>query len=84
MNIIRSLQKWGNGNGVQLPKEVIEAAHIKVNQPLEVSTKGSSIILTPVKETNKITLESLLEGATPATVGGELDWGDDIGNERYE
>ena len=46
MNITQSLQKWGNGTGVRIPKKVIQAAHLELNQPLVVSLQGSSIVLT--------------------------------------
>ena len=84
MNVTQSIQKWGNGTGVRLPKKVLVAAHLKVNQPLAISLKGSSIILTPLDEVGEITLSGLLKGVTPSLIGGEVDWGKDIGAERYE
>jgi antitoxin component of MazEF toxin-antitoxin module len=83
MQVTRSLQKWGNGTGVRLPKKVVEAAHLKLNQPLIVSLKGKSVVLTPVSEEKKITLDTLLAGVTPEQVG-EFQWGADVGAERYE
>lgn len=84
MNITQSLQKWGNGTGVRIPKKVMQAAHLKLNQPLVVSLQGTSIVLTPQDESEEISLDSLLEGVTPALVNGEMEWGHDIGAERYE
>jgi antitoxin component of MazEF toxin-antitoxin module len=82
MNITQSLQKWGNGTGVRLPKKVVDAAHLKLNQPLAVSLKGKSIVLTPINEPEEVTLESLLKDVTPSQIGGEPDWGVDVGAER--
>lgn len=84
MNVTQSLQKWGNGAGVRIPKKVADAADIHVNQQLIVTLKGNAIVLTPVVEKKKKTLESMLDGITPQTVGGELTWGADTGAERYE
>lgn len=84
MNVTQSLQKWGNGTGVRLSKKVVEAAHLKLNQPLAVSLQGNSIVLTPINEAKAISLQALLDGVSPARVGGEFDWGNDIGLERYE
>lgn len=84
MNITQSLQKWGNGAGVRIPKKVAQAAHIGLNQPLMVTLKGNSIVLTPVAEKKKPTLESLLDGVTPQMIVAEPDWGMDAGAERYE
>jgi antitoxin MazE len=84
MNITQSLQKWGNGTGVRIPKKVMQAAHLELNQPLVVSLQGTSIVLTPLDEPEEISLNSLLEGVTPDVVNGEIEWGYDVGAERYE
>ncbi len=81
MNITQSLQKWGNGTGVRIPKKVIEAAKLKINQPLEVTLKGKSIVLTPVDKDKDFTLESMLKGVTPENVHPAVVWGPDVGAE---
>ena len=74
MHITQSLQKWGNGTGVRIPKKVMLAAKLHLNQPLEVSLSGSSIILTPVIETDDtLTLDSLLKDVTSESIAAELD-----------
>lgn len=84
MNITQSLQKWGNGTGIRIPKKVVEAAKLHLNQPLVITLQDNSIVLTPAKEKDEPTLESMLHGVTPDKVGGEFNWGEDIGAERYE
>ena len=81
MNITQSLQKWGNGTGVRIPQKVVKAAKLKINQPLEVSLKGKSIVLTPVDKDKDFTLESMLKGVTPENVHHAVDWGPDVGAE---
>ena len=84
MEITRSLQKWGNGRGVRIPQKVVQAANLRISQPLIVSLQGTSIVLTPVINKDDLTLESMLEGVTPDLVAGELNWGEDVGVEKYE
>jgi antitoxin MazE len=84
MIVTRSVQKWGNGNGVRLPQTILHAAHIEVDQLLKVTLEGKSIVLTPINEPTKTTLDALLEGVTPEKVGSELDWGEDVGLEAHE
>ncbi|HEY1645584.1 MAG TPA: AbrB/MazE/SpoVT family DNA-binding domain-containing protein [Candidatus Saccharimonadales bacterium] len=84
MNITQSLQKWGNGTGVRIPKKVMQAAHLELNQSLIVSLQGTSIVLTPLDEPEEVNLSTLLKGVTPALVNGEMEWGHDVGAERYE
>lgn len=84
MNITQTLQKWGNGTGVRIPKKVMQSANLKVNQTLVVSLQNDSILLTPLENENKSSLDAMLKGVTPALVAGELEWGEDIGAEKYE
>jgi antitoxin MazE len=83
MNLTQNLQKWGNSAGVRLPKKVIEEAHLKLDEPLEITIKGKSVILTPLTKSKKITLKDMLKGVTPDDVGGEQDWGVPVGKEIW-
>lgn len=83
MNITQSVQKWGNGTGVRIPKKVLIAAKLKLNQELNINLKNGSIILTPVKTKPKLTLDDLLKGVTPENVHGEVDWGTPVGREIW-
>jgi len=84
MNITQDLQKWGNSTGIRLPKKVIEAAHLKPNQTLSISIKGKSIVLTPIKMNNDLTLDKMLAGVTPQNVHSEIEWGKDVGAETID
>lgn len=83
MQVTQQVQKWGNGTGIRLPKRVIEAAHLQLGQSVVVNLRGSSIVLTPIKAvpSELPSLQRLLDGVTPAQVGGELYWGPDQGHE---
>lgn len=84
MNLTQHVRKWGNGNAVRLPKQILEAANLQTGQSLAIHMEGKAIVLTPVEDTSKPTLQELLEDVTPQAIGGELDWGDEQGLERYE
>lgn len=81
MNVTLKLQKWGNSSGVRLPKSVLEAARLKPKQEFTVSLQDGSLLLTPIKPHQNFTLDTMLQGVTPELVGGELDWGPDVGLE---
>ena len=84
MNNVQTIQKWGNGTGVRLPKRVLEEVHLSPNQQVEVNIENGKIILTPIPDTRPITLEQLLVNVTPELIGGEIFWGEDSGAEAYE
>lgn len=81
MNITQNIQKWGNGTGIIIPKKVMQAANLQVNQTLIVSLQNDSILLTPLQD-KKVSLEAMLKGVTPALVNGAIEWGDDLGAEK--
>jgi len=83
MNITQNLQKWGNSAGVRLPQKIIKEANLKLDEPLSISIKGKSVVLTPVKQKQKIRLDDMLKNVTPEDVGGESDWGPPVGKEIW-
>ncbi len=83
MNITQDIVKWGNGQGVRLPKQVAEKVDLKPYETLAVTTRGRSIILTPIKKESAPKLEDLLAGTTPYNSDGEQNWGVPKGNELW-
>lgn len=81
MNVTLNLQKWGNSQGVRLPKKVIDAAHLTLDQQMSVSIHKGAIVLTPILPHSDFTLETMLRDVTPERVGGEFPWGPDVGKE---
>lgn len=81
MNITQDLQKWGNSTGIRIPKKVMDAAKLLPNQSMAISLHNNTIVLTPLRENESITLDSMLNGVTPEMVSGEYDWGQDKGAE---
>jgi antitoxin MazE len=86
MQVVRHIQKWGNSAGVRLPKQVLDQANLETGQLVLIDMRGSSIVLTPVRTspTKLPALADLLEGVTPEQVGGEFDWGPELGQERLD
>jgi antitoxin MazE len=57
----KTIQKWGNSQGVRLPKETLAAAGLAVGQEVSVDVSADRIILRPAKPKRKrIRIEDLL------------------------
>ena len=41
------LKKWGNSPAVRIPAAVMEAAHLSLNQPVEVKVEDGRVIIEP-------------------------------------
>ena len=77
------LVKWGNGQGIRIPKLVLQELNIAVNDTLSMEIRGEQIIIEKVKFTHR----SLEERAR--AYGGKLgpyteyDWGEPKGREIW-
>ncbi len=76
------VKKWGNSLAVRIPQRVVDELGLHDDSDIEIKSNGTTITLRPVSS-GELTLESLLEGATPDNVHGEFDLGPDVGAERW-
>ena len=49
MEVLR-VQKWGNSQGIRLPKKILKDLGIDVNDKIEISLNDGEIILRKVKK----------------------------------
>lgn len=57
----KTIQKWGNSQGVRLPKETLVAAGFTVGQEVKVDVTADRIVLRPIKpKRRRVRIESLL------------------------
>lgn len=82
MSSVRAqLVKWGNSQAVRIPKTVLEQAHLREGDELELQVEDGRITIEPLKP--KLTLESLVEGITPENRHEEQNWGKPVGREVW-
>lgn len=51
------IKRWGNGNGILLPKTLLEMFSLRTNDELSLEIKDDSIMLSPVKKQHKTLTE---------------------------
>ena len=49
MEVLR-IQKWGNSQGIRLPKKILKDLGININDKIEISLNGEEIILKKIKK----------------------------------
>lgn len=82
-----AVQKWGNSQGVRLPKALLDMMGLKVGDPLQCDAREGEIVLKPkhrkVKR-GKYTLEELLAKIDDSPgQEREIDWGRPKGREVW-
>ena len=80
-----SVNRWGNGLGIRLPKEFIDKAGITETSRVEVSEVDGQLVIVRSKEARKhIPLAERLKDwdGTPSEPE-VIDWGEPVGAEEW-
>ena len=84
-----TLQRWGNSQGVRLPKVLVDGLGVKVGALVEVelSADRTRITIMPTEESRAVRgryrIEDLVAGSDPKAFRGEHDWGGAQGKEAW-
>lgn len=80
--MITNVQKWGNSQGVRIPKSVLNELNITNGQPLELSVVDGGIFIKTIERKRK-SIQELFEGYSGDYKCEEVDWGEKVGNEEW-
>ncbi|MDR0495980.1 MAG: AbrB/MazE/SpoVT family DNA-binding domain-containing protein [Treponema sp.] len=81
--------KWGNSQGIRLPKAFLQNIQIFENDPVDVSLENEKIVKKKINQKGHKTIKQRLidfygenfeEHVTPQN---EIDWGKPVGNEIW-
>lgn len=76
---LQFVKKWGNSPAIRLPAAVMEAAHLTLDQAVDVRVENGRVVIDPVAPT--FSLDDLLAGITATNRHGEQDFGIPQGQE---
>lgn len=75
-----TIQKWGNSQGIRIPKQLLEALNLRESDRVEIGRKQDAIIIRKAGMRHK-TLEERLAGFKEPYEFSEWDTGAPAGNE---
>lgn len=82
--MITKIQKWGNSQGLRLPRQLIEEARIAVGDEVEITLRDGQIVISPVpRARGRHSLQELVSRIPKNAKPGELDWGGPVGQEAW-
>ena len=79
--MITTIQKWGNSQGVRIPKTIMETMNWANNEPLLLSVENDKIILQKAEKGKNIV--ELFAGFEDGYTSEEVDWGKPVGEEVW-
>ncbi len=78
------LKKWGNSQGIRVPKALLEESQISIDESVDISAKKGMIIIKPAsKVKGKYNLKDLIDQLPKDYKPDEIDWGTPAGKEAW-
>lgn len=80
MAVTVKIQKWGNSQGIRIPKNILDMMNWKDNDTVEISFQGDSLLIKPHK---RKTIDELFANYNGTYQSEEIDWGEPVGREIW-
>jgi antitoxin MazE len=82
--MVTKIQRWGNSQGLRLPKQVLEDARFAVGDDVDVTARDGTIIIAPARRVRgKQSLKELVSRISEDYEPAEMDWGEPVGKEVW-
>ena len=73
--------KWGNSLALRIPNAVAREASVTDGRPVDISVDRGRIVITPLHQMPRYSLDKLVAGITEENRHEEIDTGPAVGNE---
>ncbi len=78
-----TIQKWGNSQGIRIPKAFLEALGMMENDLVELTRVDDNIVIKKVKKQNDLTLDDIFKDYDGESAAEKFDWGSPVGKEVW-
>ena len=76
-----TIQKWGNSQGIRIPKAIVEELRWRENESLAMRAQDGKLIIEP--EAKRKNIKELFADFDGTYSPVESDWGDPVGDELW-
>jgi len=77
-----TVKKWGNSASVRIPAAVMQAARLRLDEPVDVREEAGRVVIEPLRR-KQYDLKELVKGITRNNLHEEIDFGDPVGKEVW-
>ncbi|MBN1568311.1 MAG: AbrB/MazE/SpoVT family DNA-binding domain-containing protein [Acidobacteria bacterium] len=82
--MVTKIQKWGNSQGLRLPKQVLNDANLSLGESVDVTVQDGLIVIAPVRRIRgRQNLAELVSRIKKGYKAEEMDWGRPAGKEVW-
>lgn len=76
------VKKWGNSASVRIPASIMQAAHLEIDQEVDIREEDGVLIVAPVRRV-LYDLDALIAGITDDNKHELISFGDPAGKEIW-
>lgn len=81
--LLIKISKWGNGQGIRIPKNVLELLKWKKDDELEMIIEKGNLKIQKVEKEKRKTIKELFANYYGSYEKQEIDWGEPQGKEIW-
>ena len=81
--LITKIQKWGNSQGIRIPKSIMDSMNWKNDDELSISTEQNKLIIEKISSKKRKNIRELFEGYNGKYEPIDIDWGKPEGSEIW-
>lgn len=78
-----TIQKWGNSQGIRLPKFILDAVHWNGNEEVEVLVENGELVIKKAENHKRKNIRELFENFDGEYQPVDMDWGTPTGEEIW-
>lgn len=78
-----TIQKWGNSQGIRLPKYILEDINWHENEKLDIKTENGKIVIEKIAQKERKNIKELFENFDGEYKPTDIDWGEPVGKEIW-
>lgn len=78
-----TIQKWGNSQGIRIPKAFLEALGMVENDLVELTRVDDNIVIKKVHKEDNLTLDEIFKDYDGESAAEEFEWGSPVGREVW-
>lgn len=76
------VKKWGNSASVRIPAAIMRAAHLELDEAVDVREESGRVVIEPI-ERKEYDLDDLVRRITPRNLHDEVNFGGPAGKEVW-
>ncbi len=78
-----TIQKWGNSQGVRIPKILLDSVNWSENEKIVIIVNNGKLVIEKANEHKRKTIKELFENYNGDYEPTEIDWGEPKGEEIW-